>query len=122
MAVVALDKDYAKKVVIRDRIENFHGNQVVYVHLEDHLTFCAALAFPLPPAMPFGALVKDVLPVYYGMHPDFPQIDWSAVRWVVDGKPLIPALDKSLQENGIGHKSSIRFWTPGLDGYKHSRA
>ena len=122
MAVVALEKDYADKVVIRDRVENFHGNQVVYVHWEEHLMFCAALAFPLPPGMPFGALVAEVLPTYYGMHPDFAKIDWTAVRWTVDGKPLTPAMDKSLAENGVGHKSCLRFWTPGLDGYKHSRS
>ena len=122
MSVVAIDKNYADKVVIRDRVENFHGNQVVYVHWEDHLMFHAAMAFPLPPAMPFGALVQEVLPTYYGMHPDFAQIDWSAVRWTVDGAQFTPALDKSLKVNGVGHKSLIRFWTPGLDGYKHSRS
>ncbi len=122
MSVVALDKQYADKVEIRDRLENFHGNQVVYVHWEDHLMFCAALAFPLPPGMPFGALVKEILPTYYGMHPDFAKIDWSKVRWMIDGIETSPRLEASLQDNGVGHKSIIRFWTPGLDGYKHSRS
>ncbi|OIQ79228.1 hypothetical protein GALL_390390 [mine drainage metagenome] len=122
MSVVALDKHYADKVEIRDRLENFHGNQVVYVHWEDHLMFCAALAFPLPPAMPFGALVQQILPTYYGMHPDFAKIDWSKVRWMIDGAEASPDLAASLKDNGVGHKSCIRFWTPGLDGYKHSRS
>ena len=69
MAVVALKPDYRGEVA--DRIENFHGNQLVYVHWEDHLSFCAALCFPFPPDMPFGAIVKDVLPQFYGMHPDW---------------------------------------------------
>ncbi|HVI52850.1 MAG TPA: phenol hydroxylase subunit P4 [Candidatus Sulfotelmatobacter sp.] len=122
MSVVAIDKNYADKVDIRDRVENFHGNQVVYVHWEDHLMFCAALAFPLPPDMPFADLINQILPTYYGMHPDFARISWPAVRWSLDGKPLAPALDKSLKQNGVGHKSCLRFWTPGLNGVKHSRS
>jgi phenol/toluene 2-monooxygenase (NADH) P4/A4 len=27
---------------------------------------------------------------------------------------------KSLADHGVGHKSLIRFWTPGLAGYKNS--
>lgn len=122
MSVVALEKDYADKITIRDKVENFHGNQVVYLHWEEHLSFCAPLAFPFPPAMPFGAVVSDVLPTYYGMHPDFAKIDWSAVKWMVDGKDAAPAMEKSLADNGVGHKSVIRFWTPGLDGYAHSNS
>ncbi|MCA1998114.1 MAG: phenol hydroxylase subunit P4 [Armatimonadetes bacterium] len=121
MPVAAIEKDYADKVEIRDRVENFHGNQLVYIHWEEHLMFCAALAFPLPPDMPFGGLVKEIIPTFYGAHPDFEKIDWSAMRWMIDGKDVTPAMDKSLKENGVGHKSLIRFWTPGLDGYKHSR-
>lgn len=122
MAIVALDKDYADKIEIRDRQENFHGNNVVYVHWEDHLSFCAALAFPLPPAMPFQALVSDVIGTYYKAHPDFARIDWSKVTWSVDGKPVTPDMTKSLAENGVGHKSLIRFWTPGLTGAQGSRS
>lgn len=122
MAVVALEKDYADKVEIRDRVENFHGNIVVYLHWEEHLGFCAALAFPLPPAMPFGALIREIIPTYYGAHPDFASIDWPAVRWTIDGKEAEPDPQKSLAENGVGHKSLIRFWTPGLHGFKGSRS
>ena len=122
MALVALDKDYVSKIDIRDRVENFHGNIVVYLHWEEHLSFCSAIAFPLPPAMPFGALIADILPTYYGGHPDFAAIDWSAVRWTVDGKDIAPNPEKSLADHGVGHKSLIRFWTPGLHGYRNSRS
>lgn len=122
MPVVALEKDYADKVEIRDRVENFHGNIVVYLHWEDHLSFCAALAFPFPPDMPFGAIAGDILPTYYGAHPDFAAIDWSRVRWTVDGREVTPDPEKSLRDHGVGHKSLIRFWTPGLDGYRHSHS
>lgn len=122
MALVALDKDYVSKIDIRDRVENFHGNIVVYLHWEEHLSFCSAIAFPLPPAMPFGALLGEILPTYYGMHPDFAAIDWTAVRWTIDGKDATPDPEKSLVNHGVGHKSLIRFWTPGLHGYRNSRS
>lgn len=104
----------------RDLLENFHGNQLVYTQWEKHLSFAAPLAFPLPPAMPFGALTAELLPKFYGMHPDFPKIDWAKVEWTLDGERFTPAMEKSLAENGVGHKSVIRFNTPGLDGYKHT--
>lgn len=109
-------------VEIKDRVENFHGNQVVYVHWERHLMFCAALALPLSPAMPFGALVTEVLPKLYGIHPDFAKIDWAGVSWTLDHEPWSPKLDKSLADNGIAHKSLVRFATPGLEGIGGSGA
>lgn len=120
MAVVALKPDYRGEVL--DAVENFHGNQLVYLHWEEHLMFCAALAFPLPPQMPFGALVAELLPQFYGPHPDFEKIDWSAVRWNIDGEDVVPNMEASLADNGVGHKSLIRFWTPGLNGLGESGA
>ncbi|MCU7803484.1 MAG: phenol hydroxylase subunit P4 [Candidatus Thiodiazotropha sp. (ex Lucinoma annulata)] len=120
MAVVARKPGYADAVEIRDRKENFHGNQVVYLHWEEHLSFCAATAFPLPPEMPFGALTEKLIPQFYGMHPDFKSLDWNSVEWKIDGEPATPDMSKSLAENGVGHKSLVCFRTPGLNGYKGS--
>ena len=116
MSVVALEPGYEDKITIRDKVENFHGNQLVYLHWEEHLMFCAALAFPFPPEMPFGAIIGEIIPMFYGMHPDFEKIDWSKVKWQIDGKDVTPDPEKSLKDNGVGHKSMIRFWTPGLTG------
>jgi phenol hydroxylase P4 protein len=118
MGVVSLAPDYEQHIEIRDRQENFHGNQVVYLHWEEHLSFCAAIAFPLPPDMPFGAMVENVLKPHYAAHPDFDAVDWSAVKWTVDNVAVTPDMAKSLADNGVGHKSLIRFWTPGLSGHK----
>jgi phenol hydroxylase P4 protein len=118
MSVVAIQPDYASHTEVRDARANFHGNIVVYVHWEKHLSFCAALAFPLPPAMPFGALVEQVIKPHYAAHPDAAKIDWGGVTWQIDGAPATPDLAASLEANGIGHKSLVRFWTPGLDGYQ----
>lgn len=113
MAVAAI-KDYAFEP--RDRVENFHGAQLVFIGWEDHLMFAAPHAFPFPPTMPLRAVVEQVLPGVYGYHPDFEKIDWSRVEWLKSSEPFVPDLDKSLADNGIGHKALIRFRTPGLTG------
>jgi phenol hydroxylase P4 protein len=113
MAVVAV-KEYAFAPL--DRLENFHGNQLLYIGWEDHLMFCAPFCLPLPPGMPFRALVEQVLPDAFGYHPDFAQIDWSKAEWFKSGQPWAPDFYKSLADNGLGHKDVIRFRTPGLTG------
>ena len=113
MPVVAL-KEYHGEVL--DNVERFHGNQVVYVNWEKHLSFCAPLAFPLPPGMPFGALISDVIGPIYSLHEDWAKIDWAGASWLLDGKKFTPDPGKSLADNGIGHKSVVRLTTPGLSG------
>ena len=114
MATKAISSDYMGEM--KDVVENFHGNQIVYFGWDHHLMFCAPLAFPLPPDMPFGAVLSDVLPGALGMHPDFESIDWAAVQWRLNGETWQPDAAKSLAENGIDHKSILRFKTPGLNG------
>lgn len=107
---------YDYKATPKDLQENFHGNQLVYIGWDQHLMFCAPVCLPLPPSMPFGALVKEVLPGVYSSHPDWTHIDWDSVEWIVDDKPFTPDMDAGLADQGIGHKSLIRFRTPGLNG------
>ncbi len=118
MALVAITPDYAKHVDYRDTENKFHGNQLTYVHWEEHNMFCSAIAFPLPGGMPFGAFVSEVIAPHYAAHPDAASIDWGKVEWMIDGKKATPDFDKSLTENGMKHKSLVRFWTPGLKGYQ----
>ncbi len=120
MSVTALAPGYEGKIEFRDAEKNFHGNRLVYVHWEQHLSICAALAFPLPPDMPFAAFIEAIVKPHYNFHPDFEKIDWSKVVWMIDGVKKVPDLSKSLAENGVRHKSLVRFWTPGLNGYKGS--
>lgn len=101
-----------------DKVENFHGNQLTYINWEHHLMFCSPVCLPLPPEMPFGALMNEVLPGVYAKHPDFASIDWTKVQWTLNGEEFTPDMDKNLAENGFGHKSLLRFWTPGLEGIK----
>jgi phenol/toluene 2-monooxygenase (NADH) P4/A4 len=114
MSVQAIYENYSGP--IRDKVENYHGNQLVYVGWDEHMMFPFAATFPLPPQMPFDALLKEVLPPAYGVHPDFAKIEWATAQWRLDGAPFVPDLEKSLAENGIGHKSLLRLATPGLTG------
>lgn len=117
MALKAITPDYEKYTENRDLPGLYHGNLMVYVHWENHLSFAAAIALPLPPPTPFG-VIKEAIAGIYGPHPDWEKIDWSKVIWKIDGKDATPVMEKSIADHGIGHKSLIRFWTPGLDGYK----
>ncbi len=100
----------------KDGVEKFHGNQMVIIGWDRHLMIDAPMAFPLPPDMPFGAFQNEVMPAAFGAHPDWPLIDWPGVEWQLDGEAFIPIMEASLKDNGIGHKSLIRFVTPGLNG------
>ncbi len=117
MAVTAL-KDY--KFAPKDTQDKFHGAQLLYVGWDQHLMFCAPFAFPLPPDMPFQALLDGVLPGAYSQHPDFAQVDWGKVEWLKSSQPWQPDFGKTLAENGLKHKDVIRFRTPGLNGIQGS--
>lgn len=117
MAVAAV-KEYVG--VPKDTQDKFHGAQLTFIGWLDHLMFCAPFVVPLPPDMPFGAIIEGVLPGACGYHPDFAKIDWSTVEWTKGGKPFSPDPAKSLTENGMRHKDSITFRTPGLTGIKGS--
>lgn len=117
MAVVAL-KPY--EFVPADSQDKFHGQQLLYIGWEDHLLFCAPFALPLPPTMPFSALMQQVIPAAFGYHPDCARIDWGTVRWLKSGRPWHPDPAQSLADNGLRHKDVIRFQTPGLTGIKGS--
>ena len=118
MPVKAITPDYRGD--IRDRRENFGGNIIVYVGWDEHLLFCAAKTFLLPPDMPFQALREQVLAEGFGQHPDFEHIKWSEVQWQLNDAPLQPDDGKTLAELGFDHKSLLRFKTPGLNGWQGS--
>lgn len=119
MAVNAL-KDYPLRVA--DSADKFHGAQMLFVGWDKHLMFCAPFGWALPPTFRFGDLIEGIFPGTFGAHPDFAKIDWSKVIWLKSGQPWTPDFDKSLGENGLRHKDSLRFQTPGLNGIKGSGA
>lgn len=100
----------------RDQEDKFHGKRLIFLSWENHLMYAAPFAVPLPPNLPFGALVRDVLPLLYGEHPEFEAIDWHRTHWFNSNKRFIPDFGKSLEHHGLSHKSLIRFRTPSLEG------
>lgn len=116
MPVKAITPDY--KGAVLDKRENFGENQVVYVGWDHHLMFCAAFAYPVPPSMPFRALFSEVMPSTFSLHQEFEKINWDTAEWLLNGEPFIPQMDATLEEQGIGHKSLLRFHTPELKGYQ----
>ena len=118
MAVAAIVENYTGERL--DAVENFHGNQVLYVSWDYHTMICAPVAFPVPPGMPFGKVIEELIPGAFGLHPEFGDIDWSTARWHLNGEAFSPDMDASLADQGIDHKSIVRFATPGLNGIKGS--
>ncbi len=105
-------------LIQRDTVDQFHGKQLLYLCWENHLMFAAPLCIPVPRTLPFGALIRDVLPELYGEHPEFEDIDWKRTQWFDSNKRFIPDVGKSLEQHGLGHKSLIRFRTPALEGIR----
>ena len=83
---------------------------------EEHKMYCAPFCVPVPPDMKFGDMVSNMLPGMFSAHPDFAKIDWTTTEWFKSGQPWKPENDKSMADNGLGHKDVIRFRTPGLTG------
>lgn len=110
MAVTALKPGY--KFPARDVQANFHGNQIIYIGWDNHLMFCSAFAYALPPTTTFAELRNTTMPISFGAHPMFADIDWDQATWLLDGQPFTPKLDAGLAEQGINHKSVLRFQTP----------
>lgn len=114
MSVAAITPGYTGEV--RDRVENFHGQQLLYIGWEDHLMYSNPLCIPVPPDLPFSALVEKIIPDLYDLHPDMAQVDWAKVEWLRSSEPFTPDLGQSVTDNGLGHKALLRFRTPGLKG------
>lgn len=119
MAVNAL-KDYPDRIA--DGVEKFHGAQLLFCGWDQHLMFCAPFAWALPPETLFSDFVEQVLPPAFGAHPDFAKIEWDKVEWLKSGQPWQPDFEKSLADNGLRHKDSLRMRTPGLTGIGGSGA
>lgn len=105
----------------KDQRENFPA-PLLYIGWEHDNMFASPVCLPLPAQTPFGALTREVLPGIYGAHPEFANIDWCAVQWFKSGQDWTPDPDKTLAENGLGHKDVIRFRMPGLAGLQGSHS
>ncbi|MGB4345967.1 MAG: phenol hydroxylase subunit P4 [Burkholderiaceae bacterium] len=102
-------------VALRDTAEHF-AQPLLYVGWDEHMMFAAPLTVPLSMATRFEDLVSKVLPALYGQHPEFAQINWNKVQWFRSADMFTPRMQGTLAEQGFGHKSVLRFRTPGLEG------
>lgn len=93
---------------------------LLYLGWEDHKMYCAPFAVPLPPTMKFADMCQGAFQGFFGAHPDFARIDWDKAEWFKSGQPWKPDMQKTLAENGLGHKDVLRFRTPGLTGLRGS--
>jgi phenol hydroxylase P4 protein len=118
MSVTALTPGYVGE--IRDRVDNFHGKQLLYIGWVDHLIYCAPLCISVPPDLLFAALTNQIIPSLYPAHPDTAKICWDQVEWFRSQQRFTPDLTKTLVANGLGHKALLRFRTPGLTGINGS--
>lgn len=119
MAVTALEPGYVG--VVRDRVENFNGKQLLFVGWEDHLMFASPIALLVDGDMTFADLVNgEFQKSTFIQHPDWQRIDWDAVKWYRSDEEFSPASNSSLKENKLGHKAMLRFKTPGLNGVANS--
>ncbi len=115
MPVKAITPDYHGD--FKDTQDKFNGNQILNICWERHTMFGWPMCVPLPPQMPFGALIENVLPGIYASHPDFAKIEWDQVQWSTARGPFTPDPAKSIAEHGFKHKTQIRFHTPDLEGH-----
>lgn len=114
MSVKAIIEDFRGEV--RDAVDNFNGKQVVYLAWDKHLFFCSAFAYLVDPQMTFRAFIEEFAKPTIAPHPQSKEINWDATQWLNNGQRFTPDWNTSLASNGIGHKSSIRMQTPGLEG------
>ncbi|MFG1418053.1 phenol hydroxylase subunit P4 [Xanthobacter sp. V0B-10] len=101
--------------IARDIEANFGGNRLVYVSWDDHLLFAAPFLICVPPQATFRELVEGPLSALLAPDPDAAVLDWSKVEWLKANAPFTPDFERTLDENGITHKTQLRMRTPGLN-------
>ncbi|MGH8526974.1 MAG: phenol hydroxylase subunit P4 [Gammaproteobacteria bacterium] len=115
MSVIALAAGYSGEM--KDAVERYRGQMLLSVGWDEHLCY-PPLCMSVSPEMPFKALIAEVLAGMFAQHPDASKIDWLNVEWKSSGLAFKPDHERSLHDNGLGHKSVLRFRTPGLGGYE----
>src|SRR5690554_2811696 len=101
--------------VPRDRVENFNGNQLVYVGWDNHLLFASAFVLFVSPETVFRDMVQNNVIPLINADPDAEKMDWDSVTWLKVNQPWTSNWDETLAANGIGDKMLLRFKTPSLN-------
>lgn len=115
MSVIALKPNYQGQV--RDAKDQYDGQQVLFVEWHGHLSISAPIALLVNPEQKFQDFIHTQLnDSVFASHPDWQNVDWSAVEWIFQRETLNFQAQDSFQSLNIGHKSYLRFHTPGLNG------
>jgi len=96
------------------------SHPLLFVGWDEHMMFAAPFTIMQPMDMTFAEFVHKVLPKLFGEHPDFNNIGWDRAQWFRGDVMFTPRMDATLAQNGLGHKSVLRFRTPGLEGLRGS--
>ena len=99
-----------------NREENYGGDINIYVVWDQHLMYACPSTYRVPKAIKLREFLEDVLKPDYAQHPDMDKVDWDNTVWEFYDQPWTPDMDKSLEDNKVGHQSFLRFKTPGLEG------
>lgn len=123
MPVRAITENYSFSPM--DTQANYGDNILIYIGWDHHTLFCSAKAFLISPQATFQQLLENLMPAGFSQHPDFAAIDWQQAEFVLDQQllnreELAQQPDSTLAALGFGHKSLLRFVTPGLNGYNNT--
>ena len=64
----------------------------------------------------FGDFLEQMLRPDYHQHPDTAKLDFSKLEWQFNQSPWEPDLEKTIDENGIGHMDYLQSKSPDLPG------
>ena len=91
----------------RSRQELYGDDQLVNVWWRNNPFLCAAATFRAPKAMTWAEFRAALVDPWAASDPDFDPAD--PARWTLDGEPLTPRDDDTLEQLGVGHKSLLSF-------------
>lgn len=113
MAVKAISEYTA---VPSDLVENFNGMQLLYVHWQNHIMFCAPFALLVSPDATLPEVFASHIQPAIAPHPESAKVKYDDIQWTLNGESYEPSQSDTLLAQGIDHKSMLTMTTPGLNG------
>jgi phenol hydroxylase P4 protein len=93
----------------RSRQELYGDDQLVNVLWRNNPFLSAAATFRAPKAMSWADFRNVLMDPWAASDPDFDPA--GPEDWILDGAPLTPREDQTLEQLGVGHKSLLSFTT-----------
>ncbi len=99
-----------------NREENYGGDMNIYVLWDEHMMYSCPGTYRVPKGMKMRDFFEQIFTPENAQHPDMAKVDWDKTVWEFSEQPWFPDMEKSFEENNVGHQSFLRFKTPGLEG------